>query len=245
MLDNNAYTFLSRYYDYMLKHVDYEAWYKFLRNVMTSYIDKPVNVLELGCGTGKFGPKFSSDDFKITGIDKSIEMLKIAKLRAYKNFKVACYDITNFHLKKKFDFIFCVHDTLNYLLNYKQINKLINCVKNIMHNDSIFLFDVTSEYNIIENFENKTFTFYKNNTHIIWTNKYNNKNKILHSKIKFINNSKIYIENHYQRLYTIDEIKKIILKNNLELVKITGDYSLKPIKDDTIMINFIVKRKND
>ena len=84
------YTELAKVYDSLLTHVDYQSWYLYISEIMIQYIENPRTIVELGCGTGKFGSKFSADDFSIYGIDKSIDMLRVASMRAYRNFRVIC-----------------------------------------------------------------------------------------------------------------------------------------------------------
>ena len=237
-----SYHYLAPYYDYMLKHVDYTIWYHYLRMIMCRYINNPRTVLELGCGTGKFGPKFSMDDYEIYGMDKSLEMLKIAKLRAFKNYHIFCGDIKNFALSKTIDFIFSVHDTFNYLLDYEDIVRALHCVRNCMNNSSIFLFDLTTEYNIKKNFHNKLLTFHIKETDIQWYNEYDEHSKILYSKLMFATSKNTLVEEHLQRLYTVDEVLPLIEQCGLAVVDIVGDYTLKPPHEETIMVNFITKR---
>jgi len=59
------YTDLALSYDHILRHVDYDQWYRYLRSIMFQYIEYPEWILELGCGTGKFGAMFSRDDFPV------------------------------------------------------------------------------------------------------------------------------------------------------------------------------------
>lgn len=238
----NEYHHLAPYYDYMLQHVNYNEWYRYLRNVMCKYISNPRTVLELGCGTGKFGPKFSMDDYEIYGMDKSIAMLSIAKTRAYKNFHIFCGDITCFALSKTVDFIFSVHDTFNYLLTYDDFAKALRCAYNCMSYNSIFLFDITTQYNIMKNFHRRLFSYTVKGTDITWYNEYDEKSKMVYTKLTFVTQSRTITEEHLQRIYTIDEIIPIIKKCGLLVVDMVGDYTMKPVTDHTIMINVITKR---
>ncbi len=240
----NTYTAFSTVYDYLLKHVDYEYWYEYIRTLMLQHIESPEAILELGCGTGRFGAKFSRDDYYIYGMDKSLDMLKIAKIRAYKRFHIFCGDMTDFHLSKKFDFIFSVHDTMNYLLRYDDIRKVFKCVKRIMHKDSIFMFDITTEHNIKINFEGQSTHYNVGGMDIEWSNEYDEKKKLVYSTLDFqkkdgYNES----EMHIQRIYSVDEIKKLLEKENLEVVDIFSDYSFSSVKKDSVMINFVIKKR--
>jgi SAM-dependent methyltransferase len=142
------YTGIAEAYDYILRHVDYDQWFKYINSIMLKYISNPGSILELGCGTGKFGAKFSAANYRIFGIDRSLEMLRIAKTRAFRSFRIICADMRNFYLKGSFDFIFSVHDTINYQLTTDELRDVFRSVKRVMHNKSIFLFDITTEHNI-------------------------------------------------------------------------------------------------
>ena len=242
---SEPYTGIAEAYDYILRHVDYEQWYQFIRGIMRLYVKNPVTVLELGCGTGKFGAKFSSDNYQIFGIDRSLSMLQVAKSRAFGNFRIICADIRNFFLKKKFDFIFSVHDTINYQLTYDGIKDILKSAKNIMHRGSIFMFDITTEYNIEKYFNNKT-SFYRNRgINVEWTNKYDSKKKYVISSFKICHdNGKVYNEEHIQRIYSQDEIESLLKSEGFDILHICSDYTYNKPSTDTVMINFITKKRD-
>jgi len=241
---SEPYTGIAEAYDYILRHVDYELWYQFIRSIMTYYINNPETVLELGCGTGKFGAKFSSDNFRIYGLDSSLSMLQIAKTRAFRSFRIICGDIRNFYFKRNFDFIFSVHDTMNYQLTTDEVRKVLRSVKRVMHTKSIFMFDITTEHNIDRFFNNKT-SFYKTRgMNIEWSNTYDREKKhIISTFTVHHNDGRVSREEHTQRIYTQGEIEKILKEEGFQILKICSDYTMDPPSAETIMINFIVKTR--
>lgn len=236
------YTDLAASYDFLLKHVDYQSWYIYISSIMIKYINNPRLVLELGCGTGKFGAKFSADDFQVYGLDKSLEMLKVARIRAFKNFRIICGDMTDFYFSKKFDYIFSVHDTLNYLLEYSDIRKVFRSVKGVMHSESVFMFDITTEYNIKRHFDGKTSHYKTGRGEIEWSNVYDRECSLVFSTLRFKNaDGEVSVEEHVQRIYRIDEIKTILGEEGFEVLDIFGDYSFDPPGSRTVMVNFITR----
>jgi len=205
-------------------------------------IENPETILELGCGTGKFGAKFSADNYRIYGVDISLNMLRVAKTRAFRSFRIICADIRNFYFKSKFDFIFSVHDTMNYQLTHDEVRSVLRSTKRVMHENSIFMFDITTEHNIDRFFNNKT-SFYKTRgMNIEWSNVYDREKKHIISNFTINRkNGVIFKEEHIQRIYSQDEIETILNEEGFDIIEVCSDYTYNPPSDETIMINFIVK----
>jgi predicted TPR repeat methyltransferase len=237
------YTALAGVYDQVLKHVDYDRWYRYLRSLMLRYMERPRLVLELGCGTGRFGAYFSRDQFPIYGMDRSLEMLKVAKKRAFADFHIFCGDMTGFSLKGKFDFIFSVHDTMNYLLTESDLRRVFSSAVNCLDEQGIFMFDLTTEHNIRRFFEGKTTRYRFGGTAVEWNNTYDARRRIVASTMSFRRNDGPEVsERHLQRIYRIEEVKRLLRKENLRLVDLFGDYTFDPPHEETIMINFVTRR---
>lgn len=243
MDNNNQYTVMAPFYDHLLRHVDYNQWYEYIKTIMYTYTKQKDKILEIGTGTGKFGSRFSSDNIEIYGMDLSVDMLKIASQRAYNNYKIFAADARNFYLKDSFSFIFAVHDTLNYITNLEEMEKVFNNVKSIMREDSIFMFDITTEYNIRRYFHLQSETFKTKDHTIVWGNRYDAENRIIYSTIKVIDKfSKSKTETHVQKIYTVDEISSLLDKCGFEIIDVFGDYTFEAYNDSTVMINFITRR---
>lgn len=236
------YTDIAPVYDYLLRHVDYQEWYEYIVSIMKHYVDAPELILELGCGTGRFGSKFSNDGYTIYGIDKSIDMLRVAKTRAFLNFRILCADITRFSLSKKMDFIFSVHDTVNYLLQPADIVNMFRCVRETMHDGSVFMFDITTEHNIYENFDGKTSQYPLRNGSVEWSNTYDRVKRMVASTLRFSRSGRTTEEVHLQRIYAVDEMKALTEQNGFRILDICGDYTVDSPRSNSIMINFITRK---
>lgn len=245
MTKNEPYTGIAEAYDYILRHVDYQLWFEFIYDAMITYCNNPETVLELGCGTGKFGAKFSAKNYSIVGIDLSMDMLMVAKTRAFRNFRIICSDIRNFVLKHKFDFIFCVHDTMNYLTDREDIRKVLKSARDVMHNGSIFMFDITTEHNIEKFFNNKTSVYKTRGIHIEWSNSYDRDNRIITSSFTTTGrDGEKHTEEHIQKIYSIEEISELLEAEGFSILHVCSDYTFEPPSADTVMINFITEKKN-
>ena len=238
------YSVLAPAYDKILEHVNYDVWYDYILALMKRYVEKPEVIVELGCGTGRFGVKFSADGYTIYGIDRSLDMLKAAKSRAKKNFRLICADMTSFALAKPADFIFCVHDTVNYLLSKTELCNFFSCVRNAMHEKSVFMFDMTTSYNIENYFDNLSYVYEIKGKKVEWDNSFNRRKGFVHSILRFHNGDGTYHEeNHYQRLYSIPVVKRLLEQEKFEVLGIFGDSTFNDPGSKTIMVNFVAKRK--
>ncbi|HOO70509.1 MAG TPA: class I SAM-dependent methyltransferase [Spirochaetota bacterium] len=238
------YSVLARSYDHILRHVDYQSWYEYIVEVMHRYFGSPSLILELGCGTGRFGAKFARDNYTIIGIDRSLDMLHVAKARTFKKFSIFCADIRNFYLSTPADFIFSVHDTMNYLSRPSDVAKALLNLKDAMHERSIFMFDVTTEYNINRYFDGKMTNYEVRGTDVSWTNSFDRKRRIVSSVMTFTKDGKkVFVERHIQRIYSIGDIKKILAKTGFEILDIFGDSTFQEPCGESVMINFIVRKK--
>lgn len=235
------YSDIAPVYDTILRHVDYQEWYDYIRTIMQAYTPDPEFIVELGCGTGRFGAKFSNDGFQIYGIDRSLDMLQVARTRAYFNFRAFCGDIRDFALSRQADFIFAVHDTLNYQLTHRDIRNVFASVRRSLKRGGVFLFDVTTEYNIFENFDGQVKEFETRGATISWSNSYDRKRKMISSVMTVTRRGQCVSEEHLQRIYDAEEIQHLLKMEGFELLRLYGDYTFLPPKKDTIMINFIAR----
>ncbi len=136
MTEIKFYQKLSKYYDDFVGDALLEKYKEILGEI------KGKRMLDLGCGTGTLLSIYSSKN-DTYGIDKSEEMIKIAKKKD-KETVYSIGDITKFNFQEKFDIITCTFDTINHLEKIKDWDSLFQSVERSLSKEGLFVFDFNS-----------------------------------------------------------------------------------------------------
>jgi SAM-dependent methyltransferase len=99
-------------------------------------------LLELGCGTGSILAGLSNQ-YTVSGIDQSPEMLKIAQQKL-PNAQFHETTIAGFELNQTYDVILCVFDTINHLTDFSDWQKLFQSAKKHLKPGGLFIFDMNT-----------------------------------------------------------------------------------------------------
>ncbi len=134
----------STAYDSLYRDKDYEKECDFIETIFQKFTSEVKTVLDLGCGTGSHALILSRRGYKVTGIDRSEDMLKIAKKRASnENLAVEFIkgDITNIDLKKKFDAVIAMFAVMGYQTTNYALSKACQVARKHLNTGRIFIFD--------------------------------------------------------------------------------------------------------
>ncbi len=99
-------------------------------------------LLELGCGTGALLSGLSRN-FRVTGVDRSPEMLSVAA-RAVPGARLLQADITTVTLPYQFDVVICMFDTLNHVVTVDGWLAVFRCAHEHLSDGGLFIFDVNT-----------------------------------------------------------------------------------------------------
>ena len=112
---------------------------------------KSLEILDFGCGTGKFLKELSKKGNNVTGMDKSNKMVELSKKNASNGIKL--YKEEEFYelvdrgeLQNKFDVITSMH-VFEWI---EDINSTLNQLSSILKKNGIFLFAVFPKKHIID-----------------------------------------------------------------------------------------------
>lgn len=130
-------------------------------------------------------------------------------------------------------------DAINHILEEKKFDRIISNVSKMLNTSGYLIFDIIDKDKLILNSN-----IISNRSEDIKVHYYiTNKGELINTNIKVIqNNEKIYECDVLEKLYTIEFIKKILLKYNLEILKSENSIlnEKQRIEDK---IYFICKRK--
>ncbi len=237
------YSAFANIYNHVMGHVDYKKWAKFIYK--TIEYQNPLNTLDIACGTGSLF-QFYPSYLKKIGIDSSEDMIEVAKIEVIDS-KFYVQNMKEITLNEKFDFVTCNHDSINYLLTEEELEQHFFSVKKVLKQESIYFFDISSEENILLNFDKKIFTDTIDHTFLLWENEYDKNKREIYSKLFFSINTDSglleYRESHQQKCYRINDIEKVLEKTGFKILAIGSDYNLWKQKKDSSLINFMVKLK--
>jgi SAM-dependent methyltransferase len=135
----NAY---SRYYDLLYKDKNYTSEANYVVQLIKANHNTATQILELGCGTGNHAAILCKEKYSVTGLERSAEMVELAKQKKIENFEPIVADITNFSVNNKFDVAVSLFHVISYLTSNNQLVECFNTVNKHLNEKGIFIFDV-------------------------------------------------------------------------------------------------------
>ncbi len=115
---------IADYYDLLHEDVDYAAECRLLERVFARFLPRPPgSVLDLGCGTGNHALLLAERGYRVTGIDASPGMLRVArgKVRGRRNPAFRRADMRSFDLGQTFGAVICMDGAFTHLLTDRDL----------------------------------------------------------------------------------------------------------------------------
>src|SRR5438046_6137479 len=144
-LSRAAYCRFARYYVLIYHRLgDYEGDVEFLEKVFRRFRLEPKTILDLGCGTGNHDLPLARRGYRVTGIDRSPEMLSLARkkaaaLRVRPRFVRA--DMRSFRLSRAFDAAVCMFGAFGYLLTERDALQSLRSLRRHLEPNGFFVFE--------------------------------------------------------------------------------------------------------
>lgn len=126
-------------YDQALGERYFRAVSRLLIDVLDRYPSATKTHLDVACGTGLAMPFFADRGYVTTGVDLSPVMLNVARKRAR---RLVAGDTRAMPFRAPFSRITCLYDSLNHLLDRRELSSAFGEVARVMDGDSLFIFDM-------------------------------------------------------------------------------------------------------
>lgn len=264
------YVEFANYYDLFMGEAIYEQYDQYLQQLIKKYRVQPQTLLDLGCGTGQITCRLADRGYQVIGIDKSSDMLTMARQRAdqwtesqanqpprsseekmNQALIFSCQDITHFALPSPVDMVVSTLDSLNYLPTLSAIQSVFERVSCYLRPGGLFIFDLNTEYRFAEVYGDGVFTDEVDGAYYIWQNTYDSTLKANHYQINFfvpaVEHEALYQmfeEEHVEFCYSIDEIRTIAQGTDLVILDIYQDFSMKKADKQAERVHYILRKKS-
>lgn len=207
-------------------------------------------VLDLGCGTGTLTELLYRAGFDMIGIDNSEEMLEIALHKREINGSDILYllqDMREFELYGTVGAVCSVCDSLNYILEEKDMVKVFSLVNNYLYPGGIFVFDFNTVYKYEKVIGDATIAENRDDCSFIWENYYDAESQVNEYDLTIFVRAQDaayfqrFTETHYQRGYTLEQMRGFLEEAGLLFVKALDANTLEEVRVESERIYVIAR----
>lgn len=247
------YHVLAKVYDRVMDDIDYEEWADFIDTLMQTHHPEPRHLLELACGTGTAAYYLDElECYEILATDASEEMIETARQKygqgyPYLNFRVM--DFNNIDLDQKFDVVYCLFDSINYLHHQRQLLGLFEDITRVLEPGGLFIFDFTTPRNSRQAVKtlNMDSGETDDGTKFLRESKYDEERSMHINRFtikewdKSKNEYNIWEEVHEQRIYTLAEMLEVVEQSQLQLLAKYSGFELVDADNSTLRITMVLQ----
>ena len=195
--------------------------------ILKKFGSEPRAVLDLACGEGSFAVAMAGRGYAVTGIDRSIDMLKLAREKATEAdywIEFLEQDMRALSLEGRFDLVTCWFDSLNYLLSIKDLKSCYAGVHEALNPGGLFIFDMNTVYGLGVIWQKRPCEVCQDTGDLLEIHRkaYDFESNIATMRITgFIKTGDAWIrveEEHQERGYTLGEIHSVLRDTGFDVI---------------------------
>jgi ubiquinone/menaquinone biosynthesis C-methylase UbiE len=229
-----------------MQHVRYPAWSRFILDIAARHHVAPRRILEIACGTGTMAALMAQSGRRVMGMDRCLEMLQVARAKCGGPNRFVQGDMRALPFAGEFDLVLCLYDSINYLLNPKEITGFLTTARRLIKPNGIFVFDICTEYNSRHFFSD----FYDQDTGDNFF--YERHSRFLARQRQQVNrftlcfqekNGRVsrHHEEHRQHIYRDQEIRDLITDTGLYTFAAYDGFTFQPPHPTSTRIHYVLR----
>ena len=237
-------------YDRFMDETPYEEWCQFVVGRLKQDQITDGILLDLGCGTGSMTELLAKQGYDMIGVDLSDSVLDIAiekRAQSGHNILYLQQDMREFELYGTVKAAVSICDSMNYILEKEDLVQVFKLVNNYLDPSGIFIFDMNTEYKYTHLLADGTFAENREESSFIWENFYDEEERINEYDLTlFIKEGELFRkfeETHYQRCYSLDEVKEAAKEAGMDFVAAYDAFTRESVKDDSERIYLVFRER--
>lgn len=239
----------SAYYDILTDDVDYKGRTDYLYGLFDRFGKKPSLLLDLACGTGGFSLEFAKKGVSVIGVDPSEDMLAVARNKAVlenTDILFLCQAGQDLDLYGTVDSAICCLDSINHVTDSNELQRLFERVALFAEQDSLFIFDVNTEYKHEKILADNIFVRETDTLFSVWQNFYDPDSKITDICLDFFEKTdsgyKRLSEDFSERVYSDRQLCEMLSSAGFKTEAVFGDMTTQPPAPDSQRNIYVVRR---
>lgn len=245
----NEFTALARYYDRFVG-ADYEKIIHYVDQQLKKYSPMDALVCDIGCGSGTVTLGLLQLGYDMIGIDGSPDMLmeamdKKAEIENADRALFLCQQLPEFELYGTVDCIISTLDTINYLTDLADLDRLFYWFRNYLNPNGLLIFDINTLYKYEALLDQHCECYEEEDVMLVWRSQFDG-TFCNHQLSVFTKDHDVYLrddEEQQQRYYSIETIVDVLKKYRFTIIAITDDYTDQSQNEKTQRLTFVAKKE--
>lgn len=238
-------------YDALMADVGYDEWAGYYAALAARHGIKAQTLVDCACGTGEMALRFAKGGARVTGVDGSDAMLRVAADKARGAglpITFAHQDMRELTLHRPVDAILCACDGVNYLTRGQDVLQFFKAAHRALVPGGGLLFDVSSPYKLEHLLGERCLCGDGREVAYLWQNHFSPRTRLLQMDLSFFVLGKDgryarFDETHCQRAHTESEIVAWLREAGFREVFVYGDRTYVPPREAEARLHFVARKE--
>jgi SAM-dependent methyltransferase len=245
------YSALAAGYDFVMEHVDYDAWAAYLYTLLRQHGVEVDTVVELGGGTGSLARRLQPlGEYRYVLTDGSEAMLAQAQEKLSDDDSPVCCVQADFTtvtkdelgLKEPVDAVILVYDGLNYLLDASDVRGLFEQVHRLLRPGGIAIIDQSTPANSETNHDRFVDEGATDDFSFVRENRYDPETRRHETIFTLTVDGEHRQERHVQRAYSRHEVRDLLEESALSIEASYDAFTREPAHDESYRVHWVLCR---
>jgi ubiquinone/menaquinone biosynthesis C-methylase UbiE len=246
MRDETSYRTIAPYYDWIMAHVDYDTWGRYLSRLWKKHGNRAASILELGAGTCPFARR----DVYPAGSRVLYSDLSPFMLSQGPALSPSCRVAANalaLPFKNRFDLCLMVYDAINYLMLEEDVARCFTETLRVLEPGGLFIFDVTTEANSRKHFDQAVDYGELEGCTYFRESRFDREAKMQGNDfIFFVENGdgswRKIKESHQQRIYRLERLKALAKKAGYRVEGLYEGFTFREGKEGSERVHIVLRK---
>jgi len=249
----NLFDRIAEYYDDLHEDVDYPAECTLLEKVISGVLHRqPATVLDLGCGTGNHALILAERGCRVTGIDSSARMLRVAraKARGHRNPAFVRADMRRFDLGRTFDAAICMDGAYTHLLTERDLLAHLRTVRRHLSPGGVHVFEFAQT--LKAETEGPGWIYHEGPPQIVWLYDlaFDRRRRLVTAKDRFFafDGDRVrrrLVGTYSTRVTSVPDLRRLLARGGMRLVRVGskgGGSALRRLRKDDPLPMAVARR---
>lgn len=246
-----AYEAFAELYDALMDDVDYDAWADYYLELIGRMGASPGSICDCACGTGAMSVRFAARGLKVTGVDLSGDMLRLAQEKA-RAFGVRAMfvrqDMCRLALPRPVDALVCACDGVNYLLDDDRLSAFFDRARVSLRPGGVLAFDISSAWKLRHTLGNSFYGEDREDVTYLWSNRLDERARTVTMDLTFFvreadGRYRRFDEQHVQKAHDPDRLLELMKAHGFVRGCAFGDRRFEPPEREEPRIHFAAVRE--